>query len=73
MAKRIELTEGEKAALRDHGYPWHKGYWPTIRDDVGGDPAVLGNLRTACVKLGIGYYDGDRTIGRGPKVVALAF
>lgn len=67
MAKK--LTDREQAALTAHGFPWDSGYWPTIRIENGYTPSCANVetaeiLRSATVKLGIGYFDGNKTIGR---------
>lgn len=71
MAKKTQpkLTERERELLAQHGYPWHESYWPTIRVDERSTPTreTINDalaLRSAVVKLGIGYFDGDKTIGR---------
>ena len=71
--KSINLTCDERQALLNHGWPWFRSYVPTIiiesrrgklRTPSCPSVDVAQNLRSACVKLGVGYYDGRTTIGR---------
>ena len=68
-----KCTPEEREVLRKHGFPWFPGYWPTIRIEHRGDAdytpscATVADarlLRSAVVKMGIGYFDGSKTIGR---------
>lgn len=67
------LTDAEHAVLAKHGFPWFTSYWPTIRiEERDGQPYTPScdtvdealAMRSAVVKLGIGYYDGDKIVGR---------
>lgn len=58
------LTNAERVALYGAGFPWAPDYWPTLRANGSMPVSALTALRSACVKLGIGYFDGRRTVGR---------
>jgi hypothetical protein len=68
-----KCTEAERKVLECYGWPWHPSHWPTIRIDQRDGAEYSPScatvedahlLRSACVKLGVGYFDGDKTVGR---------